>query len=75
MHALIVVNYFLVTFVPFIFTFDYWDGTKASVAIYALEVLIQNKIIIKHIFHTVHIRYMGYVMRKRKLLKNCKEYF
>ena len=36
MHFLIVVNYLLVTFVPYLFTFELWDGKEKSVAIYNL---------------------------------------
>lgn len=67
MHVLIVVNYFLVTFLPYIFTFELWSGKTLSAAIYDLVTLTQNKIIIKHAFHTIHIRYMGYAFRRRDL--------
>ncbi|CAD8157473.1 unnamed protein product [Paramecium pentaurelia] len=75
MHVLIVVNYFLVTFLPYIFTFELWSGKTMSAAVYDLVTLTQNKIITKHVFHTVHIRYMGFVFLRRRIQKNCKEYF
>lgn len=36
MHFLIVVNYLLVTFVPYLFTFELWNGKKKPTAIYNL---------------------------------------
>lgn len=39
MHVLIVVNYFLVTFLPYIFTFELWSGKTLSAAIYDLVTL------------------------------------
>ncbi|CAD8071647.1 unnamed protein product [Paramecium sonneborni] len=75
MHVLIVVNYFLVTFLPYIFTFELWSGKTISAAVYDLVTLTQNKIITKHIFHTVHIRYMGFVFLRRRIQKNYKQFF
>lgn len=36
MHFLIVTNYWLVTFVPYLFTFEMWDGKTNILAIYNL---------------------------------------
>lgn len=39
MHFLIVVNYWLVTFLPFLFTFEGWDGKNSELSTYGLVTL------------------------------------
>ncbi|CAK55878.1 unnamed protein product (macronuclear) [Paramecium tetraurelia] len=75
MHFLIVVNYLLVTFVPYLFTFELWNGKEKPAAIYNLISLTQNKLITKHIFHLFHIRFISSLLRTRKALKNYLQYF
>ncbi|CAD8048493.1 unnamed protein product [Paramecium sonneborni] len=75
MHFLIVVNYLLVTFIPYLFTFELWNGKEKPPAIYNLVSLTQNKLITKHLFHTFHIRFISSLIKSRKGLKNYLQYF
>ncbi|CAD8136626.1 unnamed protein product [Paramecium pentaurelia] len=75
MHFLIVVNYLLVTFVPYLFTFELWNGKENPPAIYNLISLTQNKLITKHLFHMFHVRFISSLLKSRKALKNYLQYF
>lgn len=77
LNFMIFMQMILITFFPYIMTFEFWGGKGAVVPIYDLVSLSISRLLFKDAFHTFHLRHSKFWCRKRKVLKafNPKLYF